>query len=176
MTARMAGGIGNTNACKHGLRLQVNTLPKGCARLEGLRRELRRALEAEVAKVKGEVGLTDACLISSAVRWETVAALASRWLRLGVEKMSAGDKLAYIRTVATASDSRDRCIKQLRIEAKPEDFWKRLYSTPPLTVPVAPQAAPDDAPAPGDGQQGERPTDVTGPNPDGHGGPEHEDG
>ena len=148
--------IGNLNACRHGLRLQVNTLPKGCCRLEGMRRQLRRLLESEVAVVKGQVCLVDAALIATAVRWETVASLVSRWLRMSVDTMSHADRLSYISQVAKASSERDKCIRALGIDARQtDDMWASLYGSRP-TILDASQAAP----ALPDAQEAVQPSDA----------------
>jgi len=132
-TAKPSGGKGgapkrNRNAIRHGL--TTGQLPKGCGWVATITNQLRKALEDAVAVSKGEVSLYDASLINSATRWERHAMLAQRWLR--VEKgLTIDQKLTFSREVARASSERDRCLKELKLDAcDTRSLIDALYATP----------------------------------------------
>jgi hypothetical protein len=106
---------------------------------------LRAALETAVREQSGEVSIVAAATIQSAVRHETVALLAARWLRQRAEAMTDADRLNYARAIAAASDARDKCIKTLGIERSKADVWAAIYQRPThsaLVLTNPPHAAP----------------------------------
>ena len=138
----MPGQKGNLNRFKHGcshLRIAGSKLPKGCMRAERIRNVLRSLLEAAVLARRDEIDVYHACLIQTAIRWETHSRLAARWLRLQYDQLSPADRLAYSREVASASTNRDRCLRALGIDRQAAgNLLDRLYSTaePVLTPPA----------------------------------------
>lgn len=117
----------NKNAIRHGL--TCGQLPKGCTWVATLANELRKSLEAAVVAAKGECSLYDAALVNSAVRWERHAMLAQRWLRVETT-LTIDQKLAFHREVAKASSERDKCLKELKLDATDTSLIDALYATP----------------------------------------------
>lgn len=121
----------NWNAASHYLTsdrsLVLGRLPRGCEYIIGLCRGVKTHLERAVIDVRGDITLSDAMLIQTAVRWERHAQLAQRWLRRESENMSVDQRLQYSREVARASAERDKCVKQLRIERDTADTIAALY-------------------------------------------------
>jgi len=114
---RLPGGQpGNQSAVKHGLRMALNTVPKGCARVRIERDRLRSVLEQSVLELHGQITPYHAAVIQTACRWATHAALAARWLRLELDELSAAERLSYSREVARASSERDRCLERLGLD------------------------------------------------------------
>lgn len=104
-------------------------LPKGAQYIEHRVNGLRRQLEKHVLALRGEVTLTDAAHINSAIKWERHSALALRWLRHEEANMSDSDRLKYSREIADASDKRDRAIRHLNLDRDSEhDLIEVLYS------------------------------------------------
>jgi hypothetical protein len=107
--------IGKSNI-RHGLR--ASGLPSGCSYLEGQLREFRRYLHAELAE-RGIEGTYPEALTQSAVRHETRALLASRWLRREGEALPLQERLSILATISAATDARDRCLEKLGIDRPP---------------------------------------------------------
>lgn len=134
---RRGAPLGNMHAAKHGRRsrrqrfcLTLNTAgPRDRKIIERLR-GLRKHLEAAVDDVYGTVDLTRASLINSCLRHEMVASLSARWLREEGDRLPVSDRLALVRGIASASDSRDKAIRQLGLERTASDIWSTIYSTP----------------------------------------------
>lgn len=141
---------GNENALKHGRRvrqgdrsgLQIGGSPKGTGYVTVALRQFRQSLENAVVDQHGEVNLTRGALINSACRWERVAALGTRWLRKEGDNLATLDRMRLVTDIAKASDSRDRCIERLKIDAKPADVWAEVYSQP---LPATPPQPSDDS-------------------------------
>jgi len=114
--------VGSQNALRHGLR--AGKLPRELAYIEKRTNIFRRDLEALVVKLKGDISVNDAAAINSATKWERHACLAADWLRKEASKLSASDRLKFSEAIAKASDNRDRNIRLLQLDAKPEP--KRL--------------------------------------------------
>jgi hypothetical protein len=119
---RRGAPAGNLNAAKHGRRSRARSgfvVGKGAKRdryiIDRLR-GLTNRLEILVDAAKGEISIMDAALINSAVRWEKVAALGDRWHREEGEKLNVSDRLNLVKSIAQASDNRDKCIKALGID------------------------------------------------------------
>jgi hypothetical protein len=105
-------------------------------------------LEVVVAEKRGKLGIWEAAVIQTIIRWESHAALCARWLRraseLG-ETLTHADKLAYSREVARASSERDKCLRALGLnQGESADLYATLYVHPP----IAPLAAADSDQAP----------------------------
>lgn len=71
--------------------LIIGTLPKGCQWVERCIKRLRRALEFEVRRVRGEVTLVDESHITTACRCEGAALLMQRYLRINEEAAAVTD-------------------------------------------------------------------------------------
>ena len=101
-------------------------------------------MEAEVAKVHGEVSITDAHAINTATA-ATVHAGICRWLlREKIEKMTTADVLACSRELLRSKETRDRAVRLLDLDAGRTNILDALYSevddppdnaTTPTTVP-----------------------------------------
>ncbi len=111
----------NENSLRHGLR--SSSLPKSCRHIRHRTDRLRRELENTIVKLRGSVSLRDASLVQSACRWEAHSLLAAKFLREEFATLSAADKMAFSREVATATESRDRCIDKLKLDALPRPPW-----------------------------------------------------
>ncbi len=116
---------GNQYALRHGMR--GSKLPAGCVHIEHNVNALRRTIEAEVIKLKGEISVLDAAAINSILKWERHGALAAYWLRKEVAKMTLADRLRFSGEIAKASDNRDRNIRLLGLDIKPEPIDLRGY-------------------------------------------------
>jgi len=95
--------------------------------LEDRLNKFRRMLEDQLLATKGEISITDAATISTAVKWEKHAALCERWLRLAEkrgEQLKPADYLSFSREVARASTERDKALKQLNLDAPPKNPWE----------------------------------------------------
>ena len=74
---------GNANATKHGIRgfLCGGKLPKGASYIRKQVNRYRRAIEAEIIDLRGEITITEASIVQTVTRHEIVCQLATRWLR-----------------------------------------------------------------------------------------------
>jgi len=111
----MPAPIANQNALQQGM--TAGSLPDGCSYIANKTKALRSALQQAVLAVRGEVSITDAAAINTAVRAERLAMLAQRWLRLSAETMSHDQRLAYARETVKASEQRDKAIRSLNLDA-----------------------------------------------------------
>lgn len=138
--------MGNLNAVKHGQRsrdrfnLVVGMGAKRDRKIIDRLRAFRNRLEKIVVEAHNEVSVLRAALINSATRWEKVAALGDRWLREEAESLDVNDRLNLVKSIAQASDSRDKCIKALGLDSKPADLWAGVYAAP---LPEMPAKAPE---------------------------------
>jgi hypothetical protein len=139
--------IGNRNSLRHGLR--AGSLPKGASYIKREINLLRREIETAVMNRHGEIDLYRAALIQTAIRWERHGMLVQRWLRREAGEMDAAQRLAYSRDIARASESRDRCLKELGLNAGDHaDILDALYSTPDTPVGEAEHDKPITTPDP----------------------------
>jgi len=137
----------NRNATKSGLYgyLAIGSLPKGASYIRRLMGEFERGLRAAVLAKSGELTLYAAAVCQTATRHEARAMLLQRWLRkadAAGDKVPLMDRVAIMREIGAASDSRDRCLRALGLErSDSNDVIDALY-------PRAAVADPDDPPAP----------------------------
>ncbi len=103
--------------------MKGSKLPAGCTHIEHAVNGLRRQMEAEVIRIKGEISVVDAAAINSILKWERHGLLAAYWLRKEANTLSASDRLRFSGEIAKASDARDRNIKLLRLDAKAPPPW-----------------------------------------------------
>lgn len=129
----MPGVAGNTNAQRHGVYgyLSIGRLPKGAAYIRRQLSAFRRELERAVAdQCNGDMGIRDAAFVHSACRHEARAQLLGRWLRCD-ECKTLGERLAVLKEIGNATDSRDKAIVALGLRRTPEhDPYADLYRTP----------------------------------------------
>lgn len=146
---------GNQNALRSGQRvrsgLQIGGPMPGHGYITVALRRFRTALESAVVERHGEINLTHSALINSAVRWERVCALGQKWLRTEGSKLSTLDRMRLVTDIAKASDSRDRCVARLDIDARQSDLWAGLHAPQPAVT----SPDDDDDQSPVDGRQGE---------------------
>jgi hypothetical protein len=154
-----AGKAKNVNARKHGVHgfLTLGRAPDGCGYVYRVVRQLRRQLEIDIQHKHGKVSTYHGALIQSACRHEGRAALLTRWLRLidGTDQAGAAatskktdatlaEKLAILKEIGAASDSRDRCLKALGLDRDERaSLYIDLYAEPERPDPLA---TPPDAP------------------------------
>ena len=112
----------NRNSIRHGM--QSGMLPKNCRYIEVRLNVFRRTIEDALLKSKGEISIVDAARINSAVKWEKMGMLATRWIRIEGDNLKPLDKLKFAEAVAKASDNRDRALKELGLDAKPRNPWE----------------------------------------------------
>lgn len=107
----------NRNAITTGIYSFFTTgrLPRGASYISRLIRAMRAELEAATAAAHGEVSIPAAGLIQSAARHEAVALMLTRSLRLATDA-PLSDRLAMMKEIRAATDSRDRCIRELKID------------------------------------------------------------
>ncbi|WP_166820019.1 hypothetical protein [Thalassoroseus pseudoceratinae] len=110
---------GNRNRMRHGL--HAGKLPAGCGYIENRLNSFRRKLEDIVMAAKGEVTITDAAHIQTALKWERHGMLALRWLKIEGDSLKPTDKLNFSREIAKASESRDRAIRALNLDRDKQD-------------------------------------------------------
>jgi hypothetical protein len=120
-TMKRPKSAGNSNAVRHGLK--AAKLPKDAKYVEHQLNRLRRELEAAVVDAKGEVSLTDASIILTAVAWQRHGALSQRWLRIKGDDLKPEQLIAFSREIAKASSERDRAIAALELNAKRDTDW-----------------------------------------------------
>jgi hypothetical protein len=107
---------------RHGL--QAAKLPKNCQYIEIRLNRFRRQLEDALMASKGEVSMSDAAIINTALKWERHGALASRWLRLEGNELKPADKLSFSREIAKASTERDKALSALDLDRPPANPWE----------------------------------------------------
>lgn len=118
---------GNGNALRHGM--QGGKLPPGCQYIENRVNALRRQVEAALIAAKREIGIVDAAAVNSILKWERHGLLAAHWLRKEAAKLSPSDRLKFSEAIAKASDARDKAIRSLQLDVKPQP-WIDVPSSP----------------------------------------------
>lgn len=113
------------NNLRHGL--TSGQLPDGCGYVQRLTNLLRQQLEDAILERSGEIVLSDAAAIQTAVRWERHALLAQCWLRQKVEELTPDQLLLFSRDIARASAERDKCIRSLRLDHDSHHIIAALY-------------------------------------------------
>ena len=112
--------LANKNATKHGLR--ASGLPPGCTYVQGQISAFRRYVRNEL----GQLSLWQEATLQSAIRHETRALLAARWLRLNEDKLSIAERLNLLKTISDATDRRDKCLAAIGLDGKPANPWEVL--------------------------------------------------
>jgi hypothetical protein len=114
------------SAIRHGLRIAKGN--PSWRNIEDDALALRTALRQSVTEAHTELTLLAEALIQSATRHERRAALAERWLRINGDNLELADRLALLAAISAATDSRDKAIRALGLDAAPQsaDPWKTL--------------------------------------------------
>src|SRR5665213_1720296 len=118
----------NVNRLRHGKYgfLQSGMLPAG-ARYIG-RRIIKFSdfLTTTMHERTGEVSVYAAALIQTACRHESRASLLTKWLR-DEKDLPLNERLAVLKEIGNASDSRDKCLKSLGLDqAANSDPWRTI--------------------------------------------------
>jgi hypothetical protein len=128
---------GSQNGLRNGAhvnrhRLVVGELPHTMSRVKVEGRQYRRALEAAVLTVKGQVTLSDAHVIDAAVG-ATMGAAVCRWLlRNRLSEMTVSDIVACNREMAKQKASRASIVKTLGLDRDANlDVLDALYKRLP---------------------------------------------
>ena len=126
--AKNRGGapLGNKNRTRHGLR--ASSLPAGCSYIEAQLASFRRYVHELVAARDGGVSIYQEATLQSACRHEQRALLAARWLRVDFDKLNVDQRVSLTRDISNATDARDKCLKALGLDGKPDDALAALYS------------------------------------------------
>ena len=118
--------VGNLNSVRNGAnltRLVLGELPQTMRRQTQTARKYRRALEVQVAEVKGEVNTVDAHLIDEAVTAEMHAAVCRWLLRTRLDKMTVSDIARCSEQILKSKTIRNRAIERLGLDAPPPSPW-----------------------------------------------------
>lgn len=114
-----SGPPGNSHNFRHGARaadrhgVALGILPRSCFTVQRAVADVRRNLEAAVLEVKGAISVGDAALIATACRWQQVALLTQRLLRVNDADLKPDQKVSYVTQIAEASEKSDRAMKAL---------------------------------------------------------------
>jgi hypothetical protein len=142
-TSKGGAPKGNRNSIRHGLR--ASSLPPGCSYLDGQLRSLRKGLRREIKRQHGDISLVHEASLQSALRHETRALLAARWLRIGGDELPLEQRLSLLAAISTATDARDRCLKLLRLDRDgTRDILATLYSPTAIDDDDAPDEPEND--------------------------------
>lgn len=110
--------VGNINALKSG-KYAFSTMgraPKGLRHQFASLNALRRRLTDEVIQRFGSISTCQEALISTAIRHEAAAILATRWMKAEGDKLPFGERLAALKQIEASSQSRDKALRALRLD------------------------------------------------------------
>lgn len=155
--------IGNRNRIASGLRSFVlGRYPRGCSYVARQGHLLRRQLRDAVTESAGGTNVWSEAVIASACQHECRRLLLLRWLRIEGDALPVLDRATLLDRIGQATDSRDRCLKLLRLDIRPDDDpWASLDR---LTVDPAPGAEADTLAHP-DGKDDSEAVQATGVDP-----------
>lgn len=105
----------NRNNLRHGLK--AGKLPADATYIENRINKFRRSVEDAVLMERGDVGVSDAALIQTALRWERHASLSHRWLSEQWTSLSPLDRMKFSKEIALASSNRDKALEGLKLQA-----------------------------------------------------------
>ena len=131
----MAAPLQNLHAAKNGTRITrliVGNLPKPLHRVQRFVLQYRRTLEDAVIEVRNEVGLIDAHVIDAACKHEQHAGVCRHLLRQKIETMSVADVRECSKQIATATDARNKAVRELQLERDESRIFDALYASPRL--------------------------------------------
>ncbi|MGE0607126.1 MAG: hypothetical protein AB7O62_08540 [Pirellulales bacterium] len=124
---------GNRNAFKHGGYARV-TLVNMPAKLRAVQRsvnDLRAALEAACVESHGDISLTNASTINTAVWGERLLRLWARRLAQDYDKLDATGVALATDRIERLCKSRDDAIRRLNLDkAKSASVWDSIYQRP----------------------------------------------
>lgn len=123
---------GHTNGIRHGL--VCGKLPKDSRYIEVRSNVVRRALEAEILRARGEITVADAALVSAAMKWLRHGQLAQRWLRVEGDKLTLSERLNFSREVARAGSEVSKAIAALDLASSESSVWD-VVALPPSSSP-----------------------------------------
>ena len=115
---------GSTNAKTHCLTIAV--WPDGCEHDKRLVRTFMGSLRVAVVEAGGQLDIPTVATIQTCGRWERHARLAAKWLRNEHDKLTPDQRLSFSRDIARASAERDKCLRELKLDAKHVDPWATL--------------------------------------------------
>lgn len=151
----------NENRVRHGVFSwcaagRVPLKIKGGAHLRAMLRVLRRGLVLETENVHGRApSIFEQGVIASAVRHEGRARLLEMVVQREWETLAAAERVAILREIGSASDSRDKCLRSIGLDKRPEPLPASLAallgSLPPLDSPEPanrPESRPSNSDAP----------------------------
>lgn len=112
---------GNANRTRSGKRAwsAVKRLPKGSGAIRQQLYTERDEIEVVTGRQHGEISLFHAALIQSAIRHSGRAQLLERWLRVEPD-LTLNERLAVLKEIGAASDSRDKCLQRLGLDVTRE--------------------------------------------------------
>lgn len=129
-TRQPGGQPHNQNRVSHGLR--ASGLPASASYLEGQLRAFRSYVRQELAARGVDVGVFHEALLQSAVRHETRALLAAKWLRDKESELTIEQRLSLMAAVSSATDSRDKCLDRAGLSKDVSgSIIDMLYSSAP---------------------------------------------
>lgn len=121
---------GNINSVRNGVslvknrpRLTVGELPLPMISVKREARKYRRELEAEVLRVKGVIGLTDAHHIDTAAAATTTAGICRWVLRNRFDSMKTADIMSCTQAMTKAKRDRDTAVRMIGLDAKALPAW-----------------------------------------------------
>lgn len=97
-------------------------LPAGCQYIENRVNSLRRQVEKALIAAKAEIGIVDAAAVNSILKWERHGLLAAHWLRKEADQLTPAERLKFSEAIAKASDARDKAIRSLQLDIKPNPW------------------------------------------------------
>jgi hypothetical protein len=122
---RFGPPAGNRNRMTWGGRgwAAIGSYPKGFSAVRRYVGRMRAELESAVCAKYGQIGVYHAAIVQSACRHEGRALLLQRLLRTK-DGLPLSDQLALLKEIGSATDSRDKCLQRLGLDAVPkgDDF------------------------------------------------------
>jgi hypothetical protein len=114
--------LNNSNRTSHGVRAweSVKRLPKGAGHVRRALYAERDELRREVVAQHGGITMYRSAVMQSALRHSGRAQLLERWLRLE-DSLTLAERLAVLKEIGAATDSRDRCLKALGLDTGPDN-------------------------------------------------------
>ncbi len=115
-------------------RLTLGTLPSHYAGATRRGVAIRSSLEGEVIATRGEIRLSDACLIDAAAGDELCLAICTKLLREKVHELTVDQTLNLLASMSRFRHSRNRQIALLELDREARDSILSFYSDHPQTL------------------------------------------
>jgi len=148
----MPGTPKNTNALKHGRKsravrygLKVGALPKEFRHIQNHVNGVRREMETAVESRHGQVSLSHALLIDSAVAHELHATICRTLLNRNIAKLAPLDQAKLAGDAAKAKEARNRAFGRLDLDPSDHDPWRDVFTAPAIAS-DATEPTGDDSP------------------------------